>query len=361
MANCNSLFLEFNKTIRLDDDRRVNLREKRNNLRGRIKDGLKKVKEFYGVQEELEFQSQGSYVMDTIINPTNPDDEYDIDDGVYFLGPRGSDERGETKIYHDFVVSAIKKGTGQNEIEKVEEKDTCVRVRYKGKNGDFNYHVDLPIYYANDMYHPDLAHKKKGWWPSNPVEFIVWFEKIIESGFKAQFLIERSRYEKEYQQWLNDRRKKDHQLRRIVRYLKAWGDNLKGEMPPGVVMTILAGSDSNYFADERDDVSLLETLKNIKRWLENNGFTCPRPTMPVGEDLFADYSDSRLNCFKDRLESFIKSGERALENPNQKEACKKWQLHLGNRFPCFLANDEIEDSKSYVAPAYIKSDNSRSA
>ncbi|GMN11366.1 hypothetical protein MTsPCn9_10270 [Croceitalea sp. MTPC9] len=361
MANCNTLFLSFNKSIRLDDDRRINLREKRDNLRKRIKGGFGEVRKLHTVNEELEFQSQGSYVMDTIINPANPEDEYDIDDGVYFFGQRSREHRGETKNYHDFIIASIKSGIGQNEIEEIKEKDTCVRVRYRGKKNDFNYHVDLPIYYATDMYHPDLAHKKKSWLLSNPVDFILWFERIIDSGFEAKYLVERSRYEQEYQRWLDDRRKKDHQLRRIVRYLKAWGDHLKGEMPPGVVMTILAGSDSNYVANERDDISLLETLKNIRQWLRNNQFTCPRPTIPVGEDLFADYPQSRIDYFRDRLDAFISSGEQALENPNQKDACKKWQKHLGDRFPCFMAKDEIEGAKTYVAPAYIKSDNSRSA
>lgn len=361
MANCNTLFMNFNKTIRLADDRRGNLREKRDNLRRRIENGFQVVRKYHILNEELEFQSQGSYIMDTIINPANPEDEYDIDDGIYFFGRRTREERGHPDTFHHFVIAAIKQGEGKNGYEKIEEKDTCVRVKYKGENGDFNYHVDLPIYYANDMYHPELGHRKKSWMPSNPVDFIVWFEQKIESGFKAVYLVEQSRYQQEFQQWLDDRRKLDHQLRRIVRYLKAWGDHLKGEMPPGVVMTILAASDNNYFRHERDDLSLLHTLKNIRNWLDTNGFRCPRPTAPEGEDLFAEYSATRKEYFKDRLVSFITSAEQAIEMPNQKDACKKWQKHLGDRFPCFMAKDEIEGAKTYVAPTYIKSDNSRSA
>ena len=36
MANCNNLFSEYNRSIRLTNERRVTLREKRNDLRKRI-------------------------------------------------------------------------------------------------------------------------------------------------------------------------------------------------------------------------------------------------------------------------------------------------------------------------------------
>lgn len=368
MANCKNLFEEFNKEIRLDNDRRIILRERRNNLRKKIENGFNALKdERYfskalniSVEEILEFQSQGSYVMDTIVNPCRKEDEYDLDDGVYFLGPRSSIGRPTEQQFHDFIIAAIRKGKGDFTIEKIIDKKTCVRVSYKGENGDFNYHVDLPIYYATNIKEPELADTEEGWKVSNPIDFIVWFEDLIQSGFESKFILERRLYQEEYEQWLNDRRKKDHQLRRIIRYLKAWGDNIK-EMPPGVVMTILAGSGSNYVEHERDDVCLRDTLVNIKNFLQANGFKCPRPTTPVGEDLFRSYSQTDKDRFSHELDSFIISANQAIDNPNQKDACLKWQKHLGNRFPCAIAKDEIEDSKSYAAATIIKSDNSRSA
>ena len=369
MANCNNLFQEFNKIIRLDNDRRINLRERRNNLRQRISNGFKQLnaKSYFqesldvSIEEELEFQSQGSYVMDTIINPSRKEDEYDIDDGIYFLGKRQTYNRPTEQQFHDFVIASIDEGKGSYIIEKVEDKGTCVRVRYKGNNGEFNYHVDLPIYYATNVQTPELADTADGWKVSNPIEFIMWFEELMKSGFKEEYILKAESYEEEYSQWLNDRRKKDHQLRRIVRYLKAWGDHLKGDMPPGVVMTILAGSDSNFVENERDDVSLRNTLVNIQHWLRVNGFTCPRPTTPEGEDLFKGYSQTKKQYFENKLDAFIISADQALNNPNQKDACHKWQKHLGDRFPCELAKDEIEGAKEYLIPPVIKSNQSKSA
>ena len=359
MANCNDLFIEFNKTIRLDSDRRVRLREKRNDLRNRIKVGYDSVKSLDKLEHEMEFQSQGSYVMDTIINPNNEDDQYDIDDGVYFLGSLSREIRPQPETFHNWIIRSIKAGKSDNDIEEIVDKSTCVRVVYKGKNGDLNYHVDLPIYYAIDIKKPDLADKEEWWHISNPIEFIIWFEDKVNSGFKQEYIVESLLYADEYEKWLNDVRKKDHQLRKIVRYLKAWGDYKKGDMPPGIVMTILAGE--NYSENSRDDIALKNTLINISEYLSKNGFKCIRPTTPVGEDLFKNYTLNQKEYFKNALNSFIESAKQAIEIENQKSACLKWQKHLGDRFPCFLAKDEIEGSKAYATAPLIKSDNSRSA
>jgi len=359
MANCNELFNEYNKEIRLDPDRRVTLREKRNDLRNRIMKGYGVVKNMDKLDHGLEFQSQGSYVMDTIINPDDQNDQYDIDDGVYFLGILPRDGRPQPATFHNWIIRSVESGKSDNEYEKIIDKNTCVRVEYRGNNGDLNYHVDLPIYYATNVNEPDLADKKEWWHVSNPIEFIIWFEDKIESGFRREFILESIKYADDYSQWLSDIRKKDHQLRKIVRYLKAWGDYVKGDMPPGIVMTILAGE--NFSPNDRDDISLRDTLINIEMYLSNNGFKCIRPTTPKGEDLFKNDSPEKKQYFKNALSSFIESAKQAIEIENQKSSCRKWQKHLGDRFPCFLAKDEIEGSKTYASAPLIKSDNSRSA
>ncbi len=53
-------------------------------------------------------------------------------------------------------------------------------------------------------------------------------------------------------------------------------------------------------------------------------------------------------------EKVKKGGDKAIENPNQKSACEKWQKQFGERFPCHLAKDELEEANVYEAPAIIK-------
>lgn len=339
MANCDELFQLYNRRIKLSDEKREILRQVRDSLRLKMNTKFKEL----SIKEYLEFHSQGSFVMDTIIAPK--DDDFDLDDGVYFIGGRSPSERPPVKVFHDAVVYAV--GEDEN-YAHVTDKDTCVRVRYAKEK----FHIDLPIYYADSVYNPNLAHLSEGWVLSNPIEFIDWFESKIESGFQKGYILESRMYD-EYSKWLDDIRKKDAQLRRIVRYLKGWADELRGEMPPGIIMTILAAR--NYAPSYRDDISLCGTLKAIDSYLKKNECKCPRPTTPIGEDLFASYTPTRKQYFLDRLATFVRSAEQAIESDNQKESCLKWQRHLGSRFSCSTATDSFENADSFSSPAIIGS------
>lgn len=197
MANLHPVFLAYNQIIRLSDDKRNELVTARNDLRGQIGSRFDEAKRSVYeaterktfIDELLEFQSQGSYVMDTIINPIH--DDYDLDDGIYLIGNRPRDRRPGPEILHRLVVEAI--GVDPKKIAKVIDKKTCVRVILKA-----GFHIDLPIYYAGDKKCPDLADKEQGYILSNPVEFIGWFEAKINSGFRTEFLYEARRYKNEY-------------------------------------------------------------------------------------------------------------------------------------------------------------------
>jgi hypothetical protein len=308
MADCHNIFLEFDQKIKLPEKKKEGLRVSRDSLR-------KKVREVFSEKGYIvKFSWQGSFAMNTIISPE--DGDYDIDDGIYMQ----IDTDPEETIYtiHNWLVKAAE---GHTSIDPI-NKNPCVRVLFSD-----GHHVDLVLYRMgeNDD-HPWFGHKKDSWIPSDPKEFVDWFnDKCAEKG----------------------------QLKRIVRYMKAWSDHLKGDMPSGLILTILACN--NIELNARDDVALLETLKNIEQSLEE-AFICYRPTTDSTEDLFSDYSVTRKEYFLQRLHSLIESGNQAIEEINQKDACPKWRKHLGNRFPCDLAEDRIDNAKKFRDAAFIKSD-----
>ena len=119
--------------------------------------------------------------------------------------------------------------------------------------------------------------------------------------------------------------------------MKAWADLKRKEMPCGIIMTILVAN--NFTTDERDDIAFRDTLINVRNYLNKNGFTCPRPTSPTGEDLFASTSEADKTYFMNALSSLIQSATNATKAINEKEACKEWEKHFGSRFPCHLATD----------------------
>ncbi len=262
---------------------------------------------------------------------------------MYFQGPETAGQRPQPQIFHDWVIRAIDK---DSDYEKVVDKTTCVRVQYKS-----GFHIDLPIYYASDYNSPYLAETKKGWLLSNPVEFIAWFEGKAQSGFQKAFLYEALKYAEPYQKWLTDIRKKDSQLRRLVRYMKAWGDLKRSEMPCGIILTILVGE--NFALNERDDVSFHDTLVNIRYFLQTNGFKCPRPTTPTGEDLFNGTSEKDKQYFMSALNSLIESANNAISSNSEKDSCKHWEKHFGARFPCHLAKDNSPNLESLKRTAAV--------
>lgn len=350
MADCNEVFRAYNNNIKLFDDKRQKLIQIRDGLREKIKHNYKTyVSSDVRDQNKLRFYTQGSIVMDTIINPIEGD--FDLDDGVYFMGNLDKTVRQKPETYHKFVIQAITEGKEENEHYQVKDKNTCVRVIVKNEG----LHIDLPIYYATSVKTPELAHKSEGWIVSNPIEFIDWFETKVASGFKLDYLYEHKLMHDDYIKWLSDIRKNDHQLRRIIRYLKGWGDFTKGEMPPGIVMTILGAE--NYQMNSRDDVSLKDTLIQIREYLTKNGFKCPRPTTPIGQDLFENYTRQQKEFFKNELDKFIASAVQAVNIDSGKDSCTKWQRHFGDRFPCDTFFKKEEHVKFYPSKDIIKHDN----
>lgn len=318
MADLHDTFLEFNGSIALSATKKGDLRTSRNAIRKDIEKYFEKNRPEHSVK----FKGQGSFSMNTTILPING--EYDVDDGVYIFG---SDENKPTPATaHNWVYNAVKDRTNQETIDK----NTCVRVQYAK-----SYHVDLPIYYKttdsgenffDDEDIPELAHKSKNWIESDPYAFKLWFDAEAKDKY---------------------------QLKRLVRYLKAWTDNKQSlKLPSGMVMTILAVS--YYVSKDRDDEALLETIRKIQKNIDDTRFgsasyTCRRPTTDATENLLDKYSSpTRKKSFLDALDSMILSGDQALAAKSKRDACAKWQKHLGDRFPCSsIKEDDAELARSF--------------
>lgn len=325
MANNYDQFIEFNEAIRLHSSKKNELKKNRDALRDKITKYFNKEKQN---ETKPKYSAQGSFMMHTIVNPLTTietDDDgntktlhpYDLDDGVYFIDDL--DNRKSVATYHTWIYNAVKDHSSKGAIKK----NTCVRVLYAD-----GHNIDLPIYFKEtdtdrEKTIPQLAHKSEGFIDSDPREFYKWFNN-----------------------------KANDQMKRIVRYMKAWRDkqnkSYTTKMPNGLILTILVTN--HYTSNNRDDISFRDTLKAIKEELEDD-FVCERPTTKEGEDLLQKYNEKH---FMDRLNKLIDSGDSAIADSNPKEGCKKWQKHLGDRFPCSNVDDNSTDeAKSYARPAVV--------
>ena len=292
------LFSIFNSAIKLSDSKVSKLKGNRIALRNKIKDYFKDK----GWTAPM-FYSQGSFPLKTNLNPIKKvteegiKEEYDLDDGVYFFCPES--DRKEPATYHDRIMKAVK---GHAKSEK--DKSTCVRVIYAD-----GHHIDLPSYWLEkDGDIPQLTHKSDGYTESDPKAFKDWVDSKISTA------------------------NSNGQLRRLIRYFKAWKDyredkNSNLKLPSGFILTILACQ--NFSKDDRDDLALKNTTEAIKNKLFSN-FSCYRPTVPKDEDLLNNYSkDTVLR----ELDKFFSNAQKAINSDCEEKASGLWRKVFGDRFP----------------------------
>ncbi len=290
MADINDLFCEFDDNIKLTKSKEDSLRKSRNALRKEIKSWFS-----YKKKNQPKFCGQGSFAMRTTVNPIDGN-EYDIDDGVYLQGYSDDDpdEYPAPFTVHTWIKSAV-----EGHTNKTIDKDTCVRVVYAD-----DHHIDYPIYIYNNWEEvPYLAHKNKGWTKSDPKALTDWFrDKVKDNG---------------------------EQLRRIVRYIKAWKD-YSGIPLKGIEITVLAAENIDVY-EGRDEKGLYTTVNEILTELSNN-FTCIKPADPY-DDLFLAKSESDKKRIMDGLTDLRDSLADAIVCTSRRDASLKMRELFGDRFP----------------------------
>lgn len=315
MADLHEEFGIFHDQIALTTGKKDSLRKSRNAIRERIRKYFR---------EKLEvkvpgFHGQGSFAMITTVNPL--DGEFDIDDGVYLqhLSEVDDSEWPTPETVHRWLVEATDGHTNEKPIDK----RTCVRVRYAGQ-----YHVDLPSYaILNGEYM--LAEKgEKGWNHSDPKALTEWFNDHVQNN--------------------------GEQLRRIVRYLKAWADHQskkRGKMPNGLILTVLATR--NFFPHERDDRALADTAAAIS--VDVNPVFCVFNPVDNTEELTSRLSDTQKARFQDAISDLASDGTNAINCISRKQASEIWQKQFGDRFPLVAEDDDTDENQQKKKDATLLS------
>ena len=236
-----------NDKVTLPSAEQTEMRERRNANRDRLTNGLKK-KEKPAVEE---FVSQGSYSMKTMIQ--QPDRDYDIDDGVYFLKSNLVGDRGAELSALDarkLVRDAVDDGSFKTPPEV---RNNCVRVFYEA-----GYHVDLPVYRRFE-------------------QITFWgITDIINELASTNWTRSDAR---DVSKWFGDNNKQlspdstnGRQLRRVTRLIKMYAKSRpswSGTLLSGFGITALV-VECFRAADGRDDKAFRETIIAIKNRLAIN-------------------------------------------------------------------------------------------
>lgn len=296
MANCNKLFLDFNKVITPSNEQMQQMKTSREALEKKI---TAKLKEKLNMTPTYYTQGSGAKDMKTII--IKEDGTYDADRGVYL--PQKPDVTAET--VQRYIYDAVKDHTSDG----AEHRMKCVRVFYKSA-----YNIDFPAYYeVEGEDYAYMAVKGIGWIKDDPWHMIKWLEKHKDEN---------------------------GQLVRIIKYLKAWASKCNFKMPSGIALAVWAANNFSPKLD-RDDESLYETLKNIKDELYWR-VICISPVEPF-DDLTSKLTQGQKEKFKSELDKFVDDAKKALDEKNQLKSSEIWRNYLGDRFP--LGADEDLDAK----------------
>ena len=224
------------------------------------------------------FIKQGSYAMLTMVK--EPDNDYDIDDGVYFSQTVLKDEEGFDLSPYDvrlMVCNALKDGR-LNKQPIV--KKNCVRIFYEE-----GYHVDMPVYRISEYNLQYELASGNEWVISRAADVENWFDTVNRSKSPDE---------------INGR-----QFRRIVRLIKKLSrsrDSWKSKIASGFVITKLV--EECYVASGgRDDVALRLTMAGIYNRLVYN-LEVKHPVTP-GAMLTKIPNDGRTAFLRDKLSNAL--------------------------------------------------------
>lgn len=316
-------FMTFHDLIRLDEENQV-LREKRNQLMERLREGLRRDFTARGaLPPSFTVFNQGSYAMNTGITPV--DGEFDIDVGVVFEISRR--EFPDPVVVKTWVRDAL---AGPNTTVTI--RNSCVTVPYI-RNGKPYYHVDIAVFCptrnSEQMYigkgRENSLESNRNWELAEPRKLI----KLVNGHQKGD---------------------KAAQFRRVIRYLKSWRDETfkktGNAAPVGIGLTVAA---YRWFqpqtltikeAQQPDDLAALCTLVKEMLGRFNRGFLGLgeyrlRATLPVEPytDAFARMSPQQMKELEAELKTLLASLLKTGEEVDPVTACEILRTALGQRFP----------------------------
>ena len=251
MIDCSKEMTGFHDgKVTLPRKEQTKMRKRRDTNRDRLKKGLDKNND----PKSKGCWAQGSYIMRTMV--LDPQNDYDIDDGVYFDEEKLKDAEidNNPRACREMVCDAITSDKQAKFKKDPEVKNNCVRIHYAE-----GYHIDIPVYKVTPMTDDkELFGLASGdeWTESDAKALNDWFrDKLgeLKSG------------------------KVDHsQMRRVVRYSKKFarrtetdGENWKDQMTSGICITKLV-VDNFKDVSGRDDESLYDTWEEIEKELKKS-------------------------------------------------------------------------------------------
>jgi hypothetical protein len=274
--NSRDIIAYHDDRVTLSQAERTAMRDRRDSNRDRLKSRLSES----GKPLPTEFIKQGSYAMKTMTQ--DPDNDYDIDDGVYFTRDALKDAQGvdmAPQAARQMVCDALQ----DSRFERAPEvKKSCVRILYRA-----GYHVDMPVYRVISTAVGDTYELACGdeWVASRAADVEEWFD---------------AENQRQSPDTTNGR-----QMRRITRLIKKFARSRnawKADVAAGFTITKLV--QEHYCANiNREDTALRDTMRAIHSRLRWN-LQVQHPVTP-GALLTDSVNDAKTAFLRDRLKEAL--------------------------------------------------------
>ena len=313
-----------NRDVTLPRTEQNGMRSRRNANRDRLRKGLKKADK----PAPIAFVSQGSYAMKTMVR--DPDNDYDIDDGVYFrkedlVGPRGAEMTSLQA--RQMVRDAVDDGRFK---QAPEVRSNCVRVYYEA-----GYHVDLPVYRRvvtstifGEQMHYELA-ASSGWKRSDARDVTAWYEEERSKSADGQQL-----------------RRLNRDLKKYARSRHSWRAGILSGF--GISVLVI----ERFRQNDREDRALYDTMVAIRDQLEWD-LEIAHPVTP-DDYITSGADDARARSFRDKLNGAIDILQPLFStNCTREQALKCWDKVFYTTF--FSERLEYEQRAAMTAPTIIGS------
>lgn len=328
-------------------------------IRNCLRDGIPAVLQAEGFEGEVprpRFFTQGSWSYKTLNAPAKEPQQADLDDGVYLPMTFVKQTRrpsAASKIFFNAAEEALRPLVEVNDWKMSTDKATCIRIEISTVA-----HVDIPLYAIPDeeflllqkasmeQYGYDsiseavtraerdvwtalpadevlLAHREDDWKKSDPRPLRDWFVGQVEA--------------------------KGIQLRRVVRYLKAYRDWRWPEGGPSSILLMATAAPLFKAEHGRDDLALLGVASGMAESLRA-GVSNPTDS---NESLTARLGPEKVEEAAEAFEVFANYVRGALDSTSPTQACS-WMIDkFGSRFPNepgWVKVSSVQETVASVAP-----------
>lgn len=343
--------------IELSEAKKETLAEAKTHIRRTLREALPAIlQNQYQIPEKVSprFFTQGSWAYKTLNAPaTTPPQQADLDDGCYlpmsFVAEASPRPRHASQAFFEAVEAILGPLSKARGWRLDTSKPTCVRIEVSAEG-----HIDVPLYAIPDDQFLTLekeasqrgyaglfeaagainketwtrvntvllAHRQNGWMKSDPRAVKDWFlqQTALPGG---------------------------EQLRRVVRYLKAWRDNSWTNGGPSSLLLMAAAAEVFQPQERRDDTALLNVVIQLPEQLKSGVVNPADREESLTERLGAKGVDDLIK----HLQDFRNYLEGALSSSNPSQACAWMQNQFGIRFPNSPASVKLEGAAAVVSAA----------